>query len=432
MFHRNLFKNYPIITHGEGVYLVDGEGKRYLDASSGAVAANLGHDNEQIAEAMYEQAKRVGFVHTLRFETSNLHKLATKIANMAPEGLNKVYFASGGSEANESAFKLAYQYHQSRGNGTKSIIIGRWQSYHGNTLGSLSVGGDVKRRQAYSNLLMRTIHIDGPISAKLYEDEEKHTIELLNQLNRQINEVGSQNIAAIILEPIVGSQQGAIVPPQQYLKRIKEICEKHDILMIIDEVMTGFGRTGKDFAVEHFGVEPDIITFGKGVSAGYAPLSGMIVSDNIIKVIKEKSQGKFVHGYTYSGHPVSVSAGLAALDIYGEKSVLSNVHKISKYLFDQLNKLQNEVDFIFDVRGKGLLIGIEFVETEKSKLLFETNNLAEAINDRCMSAGMIVYPGSGGIDGKAGQHILVAPPLTITMEEARSLIQILTKVLKDE
>lgn len=430
VFHRDLSKTYPIITHGKGVYLIDENGKHYLDASSGAVAANLGHDNEKIAKAMYEQAKKVGFVHTLRFETENLHQLATKIAQMAPASLNKVYFASGGSEANESAFKLAYQYHQLRGNGTKTKIIGRWQSYHGNTLGSLSVGGDVKRRQLYSNMLIESIHVDGPLSNHHYKNEAAHTEALLQQLTRQINEVGAQNIAALIVEPIVGSQQGAVVPPPMYLKRVKEICEENDMLMIVDEVMTGFGRTGTNFAIEHFSVTPDIITFGKGVSAGYAPLSGMIVSDAIVHEIKTEADGKFVHGYTYSGHPVSVSAGLAALEIYEEKEVLENVAQISSYLFDALDQLKKEVDFIIDVRGKGLLIGVECIETEQSKRLFPTAMLAEAINEKCMEEGMIVYPGSGGIDGTKGQHILIAPPLTITMAEAENVIAILKKVLK--
>lgn len=429
VFHRDLFKNYPIITHGEGVYLYTKDKKRYLDASSGAVAANLGHSNPEIAKAMYEQAKRVGFVHTMRFETENLHALAKKIANLAPETLNTVYFASGGSEANESAIKLVHQYHQSRGKGNKTQIIARWQSYHGNTIGSLSVGGDIKRRQLYSNLLMRSVHIDGPSPSYLYADEDAHVTELINQLKRQINEVGAHNIGAVMMESIVGSQQGAIVPPKNYFKAVQQVCREHDLLLICDEVMTGFGRTGKDFAIEHFGIQPDIITFGKGVSAGYAPLSGMIVSDQLISALKEYSDGKFVHGYTYSGHPVSVAAGLAALEKYEEQDVLANCKRISAYLFTELEKLKQEVDYLIDIRGKGLLIGLEFAETDTSTKKFSQRNLSEAINQACMEKGMILYPGSGGIDGVKGYHALLAPPLTISQKEAEEIIRILTEVL---
>lgn len=429
VFHRDLFKAYPIITHGQGAYLYTKDGQRYLDASSGAVAANLGHTNPEIAEAMYEQAKRVGFVHTMRFETENLHALAKKIAELAPASLNTVYFASGGSEANESAIKLVHQYHQSRGKGNKNMIIARWQSYHGNTIGSLSVGGDIKRRQLYSNLLMRSVHIDGPSPAYAYEDEEAHVSELISQLKRQINEVGADNIGAVMMESIVGSQQGAIVPPKNYFKAVQKVCRENDLLLICDEVMTGFGRTGKHFAVEHFGIEPDIITFGKGVSAGYAPLSGMIVSDQLIQAIKEYSDGKFVHGYTYSGHPVSVAAGLAALKKYEENEVLDNCQQISAYLFTELKKLQKKIDYLIDVRGKGLLIGLEFTETERSQAKFQQGNLSDAINQACMERGMILYPGSGGIDGVKGYHALVAPPLTTSKKEAEEIIRILKEVL---
>lgn len=429
VFHRDLYKDYPIITHGEGSYLYTKDGKKYLDASSGAVAANLGHTNPEIAEALYEQAKKVGFVHTMRFETENLRELATKIARLAPESLNTVYFASGGSEANESAIKLVHQYHQSRGKGNKTMIIARWQSYHGNTIGSLSVGGDVKRRQLYSNLLMRSVHIDGPKASYLYEDEDAHVDELIYQLKRQINEVGAGNIGAVMMESIVGSQQGAIVPPKNYFKAVQQVCRENDLLLICDEVMTGFGRTGTHFAVEHFEIEPDIITFGKGVSAGYAPLSGMIVSDALVKVIKEYCDGKFVHGYTYSGHPVSVAAGLAALTKYEEENVLANCNQISDYLFTELNKLKEKIDYLIDVRGKGLLIGLEFIQTETSITKFGATNLSEMINKACMEHGMILYPGSGGIDGVKGYHALLAPPLTTTLEEAEEIIQVLKEVL---
>lgn len=436
VFHRNLNKDYPIITHGEGVYLFDNNGKRYIDASSGAVAANLGHSNEKIAKAMYEQAKQVGFVHTMRFETDVLHKLARKIVKMAPTSLNKVYFTSGGSEANESAIKLARQYHRDRGKKDKHIVIGRWQSYHGNTFGSLSVGGDVKRRKPYTVNLMYAEHINSPYCyhcpfGRNQEDCVKNkNWSCVSELERKITEIGAEHISAIIMEPIVGSQQGALVPPEGYFKKVREICDENDIILIIDEVMTGFGRTGKNFAIEHFGIEPDIMTFGKGVSAGYAPLAGMVVKDEIVEAIKKYSNGEFIHGYTYSGHPVTAAAGLAALEIYEEENVLFNCNEMSKYLINKLNEVKEASSIIADVRGRGLLIGIELVKDNKKNILFEpSERIANRINDYAIGLGAIFYPGSGGIDGLYGEHLIISPPLNINKEEINEIVEIFKESL---
>lgn len=436
VFHRNLNKHYPIITHGEGIYLFDESGKRYIDASSGAVAANLGHSNKKIAQAMYEQAIKVGFVHTLRFETKVLHNLARKIVKIAPETLNKVYFTSGGSEANESAIKLARQYHRDKGNNDKHIVIGRWQSYHGNTLGSLSVGGDVKRRKPYTANLMYAEHINSPYCHQCPFERNKddciknNNWSCVNSLERTIYEVGAENISAVIMEPIVGSQQGAVVPPVGYFEYVREICNKYDIILIIDEVMTGFGRTGKNFAIEHFGIEPDIMTFGKGVSAGYAPLAGMIVNDEIVSSIKSHSDGQFIHGYTYSGHPVTAAAGLAALEIYEEEEVLANCNEMSQYLFRQLKEIKKSSSVISDVRGKGLLIGVEFVKNKQENILFDpSEQVANKINNFAISLGAIFYPGSGGIDGLHGEHLIISPPLNVQKEEIDEIINIFRESL---
>lgn len=436
VFHRDLKKQYPIITYGEGIYLYDENGKAYIDASSGAVAANLGHSNKKIAQAMYDQANKVGFVHTLRFETEIMHKLAAKIIQLAPSTLNKVYFTSGGSEANESAIKLARQYHRDRGNRDKQIVIGRWQSYHGNTLGSLSVGGDVKRRKPYITSLVKTEHINSPYCRpcrnNLNNEECVHTdyVGSTKELERKVIELGAENISAVMMESIVGSQQGAVVPPKDYFKKVRKICDQNDILLIIDEVMTGFGRTGTNFAIEQFGIEPDILTFGKGVSAGYAPLAGMIVNDQIVKGIIENSNGQFVHGYTYSGHPISIAAGLAALEIYEEENVLYNCQKVSNHLFNKLRELQQSSNIIADIRGRGLLIGIELVKDKQLEVLFDpSEQVSNRINEIAMNLGAVFYPGSGGIDGLNGEHLLVSPPLNINMQEADKIIDILKQAI---
>ncbi|MDQ0245366.1 adenosylmethionine-8-amino-7-oxononanoate aminotransferase [Bacillus fengqiuensis] len=436
VFHRDLKKEYPIITHGEGVYLIDEGGKKYLDACSGAVAANLGHGIASIGEAMAEQAKKAAFVHTMRFETKALHELAEKIGEIAPERLNKVYFTTGGSEANESALKLARQYHRDGGKPQKHLVIGRWQSYHGNTIGSLSAGGDVKRRHVYTPNLLNYAHVYSPYCHRCPYNRQKDDClakqnwTCVTDIERLILELGPENVSAFIAEAIVGSQQGAVPPPPGYFEKVRELCDRYDIVLIIDEVMTGFGRTGTNFATEQIGIEADIITFGKGVSAGYAPLAGMIVHDRLIDGLIQNSDGKFVHGYTYSGHPVAVAAGLAALDVYERERVLENVKEQGGYLFDQLLELKKKHSYISDVRGRGLLIGIELVKDYDHDELFDSSEkAADTLNAIAMELGAVFYPGTGSIDGTKGEHLIISPPLTVTKTEIDEIVRILDESL---
>ncbi|RNB87675.1 aminotransferase class III-fold pyridoxal phosphate-dependent enzyme [Brevibacillus fluminis] len=436
VFHRDFTKEYPMIVRAEGVYLYDEQGNRYLDASSGAIAANLGHGVTEIAEAMAEQAKTAGFVHTLRFETKVLHELAAEIGKMAPAPLNRVYFTSGGSEANESAMKLARQYHRDRGKLEKHIVIGRWQGYHGNTLGSLSAGGDIKRRQPYTPNLAKFEHIYSPYCHRCpYSRTEEicqreKRMPCAEELERLVKEIGPEFVSSFICEPIVGSQQGAVVPPKGYLQRVREICDQYEIVLIIDEVMTGFGRTGTDFAIEQFGVVPDIITFGKGVSAGYAPLAGMIVSDQIVESLVANGNGRFIHGYTFSGHPVSVAAGLAAVRYYKQKNVLANGKEQGEYLFQRLRDLQKRHSSMGQIRGKGLLVGFELLADRSRDQLFPPSfGAADRLNHEALKRGAVFYPGAGTIDGVNGDHLLIGPPLTITREEIDELVAILDQSL---
>ena len=436
VFHRDFMKEYPIITHGHGIYLYDQDGNRYIDACSGAVAANLGHGDSKIAEAMAEQAKKAAFIHTLRFETEVLIKLAEKIAALAPDQLNRVYFTCGGSEANESAIKLARQYHTGAGHPEKHLVIGRWQSYHGNTLGSLSAGGDSKRRQLYTPNLLDFKHVYSPnclhcpYNRKANECHFEQNWSCVRDVEKLIIEVGPEQVSAFIAEPIVGSQLGAVSPPDSYFQEIRKLCDKYNIILIADEVMTGFGRTGTHFAIEHFDFIPDIITFGKGVSAGYSPLGGMIVHDKLIEGLIQNSQGKFAHGYTYSGHPVSVAAGLAVLKRIEENHILENVKKQGDYLGNQLKQLQKRYPFIWDVRGKGLLIGIELVSNLNGDPFPASVPASEELNKLAMQYGAVFYPGKGSINGCVGDHLLIAPPLTVTKEEIDEIMDILEKALK--
>lgn len=435
VFHRDFTKKYPIITHGKGIYLFSQDGKKYMDACSGAVAANLGHGVDEIAEAMAEQAKKAAFVHTMRFETEVLHKLSAKIAHLAPSGLNKVYFTTGGSEANESAMKLARQFHRDAGRPEKHLVIGRWQSYHGNTMAALSVGGDIKRRQMYTSNLLDFKHIHSPNCKRCPFQRDKENCDenrnwsCIKAFESLVLETGPDQISAFIAEPIVGSQLGAVSPPIEYFKEIRKICDKYNILLIVDEVMTGFGRTGKDFAIQHFGISPDIITFGKGVSAGYAPLAGMIVHDRIVAGVIENGKGKFVHGFTYSGHPVSVAAGLSVLSIYERDNLAKKAEEKGQYLIHKLYELQTRCPIIFDVRGKGLLVGIELALNHEGDPFPPERQASERINELCMELGGVFYPGSGSINGLNGDHLLITPPLTIEKEEIDDMMEILEKAL---
>jgi adenosylmethionine-8-amino-7-oxononanoate aminotransferase len=426
VFHRNFSKDYPLAVRAEGTYIFDEQGKSYLDASSGAVAVNLGHGVQEIVEAMAAQAMQVAFAHTLRFETPMLNATATQVAELAPAGLDTVYFTSGGSEANESAMKLARQFHLDSGRHGKHLVIGRWQSYHGNSLGSLSAGGDVGRRRTFTPMLVPYPHVSSPrcehcpLNSTLDKCRRLDRLECVSEIEQVIARVGAENISAFICEPIVGSQQGAVVPPEEYLRQVRELCDEHEIVLIVDEVMTGFGRTGKNFAVEHFGVIPDIITFGKGVTGGYAPLAGMVVNDRIIDVIRTRSDGVFRHGYTYSGHPVCLAAANAALTYYQNHRVLENVVTQSRYLQEQLEILQQRHPRMGTIRGRGLLLGFDLIDVEGRRKI-----TSEFFNEIAMNNGAVFYPGKGGVDGVHGYHLLVTPPLTIQRIDIDRMIAVL-------
>lgn len=422
VFHRDFGADYPLIVSAQGSYLYADDGTEYLDGSSGAVAANLGHGVAEIADAMREQALRVGFAHTLRFETAALHDAAARIQRLAPEGFTRVFFASGGSEANESAFKLARQYHLSRGESGRHLVVGMWDNYHGNTLGALAVGGDASRRQHYAPMLPRTLRLPS------WRDSAD-TMAPVIALEKLVRSEGAENISALILEPLVGSQLGAFEPAHEALRRVGEICREHGIVFIADEVMTGFGRCGTNFAVERSGIAPDLITFGKGVTGGYAPLSGVIVSEPIVQAIRD-SGGVFHHGYTYSGHPVAVSAAAAALRFYSEHDVLANVALRGAELRAGLEELAARYPgAITEVRGAGLLLALELSPEPPSR------GGANVLNREAMARGLVLYPGASTRAGGNGSttvvpHLLVAPPLTVTPEEIAALLSRLDGALQ--
>ncbi|MFZ5753942.1 MAG: aspartate aminotransferase family protein [Bacillota bacterium] len=425
VFYRNLRKSYPEVDYGKGIYLYDKEGKKYIDACSGSAVANLGHGHPRVIKAMTEQAEKVAFTHLSRWTSGPVKELADLVAHLAPGSLNKLYLVSGGSEATESALKMARQYYLERdGKSSKYRIISRWQSFHGNTIGALSMTGD-KRRKKYSPLLLNFPHVAPAYCYRCSFDKDQETcsVECALDLERAIKLEGADTIAAFIAEPVVGAACGALVPHKDYFKIIRQICDHYDILFIADEVMTGFGRTGSMFAIEEWGVVPDLICVAKGMSAGYSPLGGVIAKDEIYEVFKNGS-GSFVHGHTYGGNPLSAAVAVAVVKTILEDNLVENSRNVGEYLLTQLQEKLLPFWYVGDVRGKGLMQGVEIVKNKDTKEPFPASlNIAEKLTVTLMDFGVIVYPGNGMADGENGDQFLLAPPLIMTRAEADELVE---------
>jgi adenosylmethionine-8-amino-7-oxononanoate aminotransferase len=424
---------YPVIDYGKGVYLYDLQGKKYLDASSGAVTANIGHGVPEIIEAMHEQAKRVSFVYRSQFTSEVAEKLAAKIAEMAKGDLNWSFFVNSGSEATETAMKIAIQYWQEQGIKTKSKVLSRWVSYHGITLGALSLSGHTGRRSRFVPLLQDFPVIHPPYCYRCPYNLEAPECGYLcaGELETVINRIGANQIAAFIAEPVIGAAGAAIAPPEDYFKKIKEICERNDILFIADEVMTGFGRTGKVLAMEHWGVTPDIVALGKGMGAGYAPIAAALVSDKVMEPILNGSK-IVMSGHTLSANPQTCAVSLAVLEYLEKNEIIKEVESKSCYLRNQLERLKSEFDIIGDIRGKGLLLGIEFVQNRQQKTPYPRNMLVtQKMIELAGGNGLLIYPAGAGIDGINGDAVIIAPPLTITKREIEELARLLKKTIQD-
>lgn len=424
-FPRNFRKQYPEAVRGEGCFVYTADGRKILDASGGAAVVSIGHGVESIARAMAEQTRQVAYVHSSQFVSRAAIELADRILALAPrnfrgspDGPGRVFFTSGGSEATETALKLCRQYFLERGEPSRTQFISRWQSYHGSTLGALAVSGNIKRRTPFAPLLRDGPHIHPcfcyrcPLGLRYPECH----VACADELDAEIAKGAPQSIAAFIVEPVSGATLGAAVPPEGYLQRIAEICRRREILLIADEVMTGIGRTGKAFAVDHWGVEPDIILVGKGIASGYAPLGAVIVSGRIARVI-EKGSGTFLHGFTYSAHPVATAAGLAVLDYIAKNDLIARAASAGETLRAALEPLKR-IPIVGDVRGLGLLFGIEFVRDPKTHEPFPAEmGFAGKIFDAAFARGILTYPIQGCVDGSHGDHILLAPPFVISAEE---------------
>lgn len=424
IFQRHCHANLPVAARGEGVYIFDQMGKSYLDASGGAAVSCLGHSHPVIKAALHQQIDELAYAHTGFFTTEAAQNLADKLVASAPGQLEHVYFVSGGSEAVESALKLARQYFVEKGELQRSRFISRKQSYHGNTLGALSVGGNALRREPFSPLLMPVEHISACFS---YHGQSKNESafeygqRMANELEERLLEVGPETVIAFIAEPVVGATAGAVVAEEGYFKRIREICDQYGVLLILDEVMCGMGRTGSLFAHEQEGIEADMVTIAKGLGAGYQPIGAMMASREIHNTIANGS-GFFQHGHTYMGHATAVAGSLAVLNTIEQDALLPRVKVAGDLLQTKLEKRFENHAFVGDIRGRGLFRAIELMADKEKKTPFATSTqLHTKIKAKAMELGLMCYPMPGTIDGQQGHHVLLAPPFIISDDQLDEL-----------
>jgi len=428
VFYRKLARDYPLVTHGDGIYLYDKNGKQYIDGSGGALVVSIGHGRKEIFQKMTEQMSRVGYVHGSQFTTASIEEYGEALGEVLPKGLEKIYFLSGGAESVEAAIKLARQYFLESGQSQRWRVVARWHSYHGNTLGALSLTGRISMRRPYLPLLIDFPHFPPPYCYRCpygltFPECE---LECARALENMIQMEVPETISAVILEPIIGATIGAVVPPDGYLDIIRKTCDRFGILLIDDEVMTGMGRTGRWFAVDHWAVSPDIMVLGKGMSGGYFPLSAMITRREFVDRLKEKTGG-FVHGHTYSHHPVACAVGLGVLQYMKEYQLVERSSSRGEYLLKRLEELR-VFPFVGDVRGKGLMTAIEFVKNQKTKEPFPRGaKFTERVIDLAFENGLVLYPGTGFVDGVNGDMVMVGPPLIIEENQIDEIIEILKK-----
>ncbi|PTD96727.1 aspartate aminotransferase family protein [Pseudothauera lacus] len=429
VFYRNPFTTYPVIARGEGAYLFDTKGKRYLDACGGAVVSALGHNVPEVVEALKAQLDSVEFAHTSQFTNPPQEQLAELLAELSPGGLNHAYFVSGGSEAVESAIKMARAYWVQMGRPEKWMVIGREQSYHGNTLGALAAGGNRWRRALYEPMLYQRPRVSPCYCYRCpFDKDPAHcALECADDLERAILEVGPEKVSAFIAEPIVGATAGALVPHENYFRRIREICDRYDVLLIADEVMTGLGRCGTWFAIKQFGVVPDMICMAKGLAAGYVPIGATLVHNHIVDTFHNR-RNVFQHGHTYMGHPLAAAAGVAVIKYMQQHKLVERSKKMGEELITRLREALHDHPHVGDIRGRGLFCGIEFVLDRATKHPFEPELAFHRIlGETAFANGLIIYPMGGTLDGRRGDHVLIAPPFIITKAQIGRLVELLVK-----
>jgi adenosylmethionine-8-amino-7-oxononanoate aminotransferase len=420
----------PIATRGEGIYLFDADGRRYIDACGGAAVSCVGHGHPAVLDAMAEQAARLEYAHTGFFTTDAAEGLAAVIAEQS--GLDRVWFTNSGSEATEAALKLARQYHLERGEPQRSRIIARRLSYHGNTLGALAAGGSEWRRKPYAPLLIDVSLVDPCFEyrfAAAGESPEDYGRRAAESLEQEIQRLGPDAVMAFIAETVVGATTGAVPPVRGYLKRIREICDRYGVLLILDEVMAGSGRTGTFLSCEQDGVVPDIVTLGKGLGGGYQPIGAVVCTSEIYEAIAGGS-GALKHGQTYNAHPVGCAAALAVQRVIEEEDLLTRVQASGAKLMEMLKSRFGNHPNVGDIRGRGLLLALELVADRATKAPFDPElAMHSRAKADAFERGLMIYPSGGTVDGRSGDHILVAPPYNVTDDELDMIVDLLGQTL---
>ena len=416
VLHRQIGHSYPVAASGHGVTLRDAAGKEYIDASSGAAVSCLGHSHPDVLAAMHEQLDRLAYAHTSFFTTQVAEALADDLVAHAPNGIGHVFFVSGGSEAIEAALKLARQYFVERGEPQRRYIIARRQSYHGVTLGALAIGGRERQRKQFGPLLIETHHVSPVYEYRLRQTDETpqaYSERLARELESKIQELGGENVIAFVAETVVGATLGAVPAVPGYFQRVREICNRHGVLLILDEVMCGMGRTGTLHACEQELVSPDLMAIAKGLGGGYAPIGALMMQNKIFETVARGS-GAFPHSHTYMGHPLACAAALAVQRVMRRDNLLANVRAQGAHLSRRLNERFGNHPFVGDVRGRGLFQGVELVADRGTKEPFDSKlKLHARVKREAMAHGLMVYPMGGTVDGERGDHIVIAPPFII-------------------
>lgn len=426
LYRHNVATDLPEAVAGDGPYLIDASGKRYLDASCGAAVSCLGHSNIAVREAIKKQVDQIAYAHTRFFTNGPMEQLADELVDGAPDGISRVWFTCGGSEAIEAALKITRQYFVEKGEPQRRYVIGRLQGYHGNTVGALSVSGNVWRRSMFEPVLLSVTHHVSPCFA--YRDmhegetESEYGLRVANELEEKILALGADTVAAFVAETVVGSTLGAVPAVPGYFKRVREICDKYGVLLILDEVMCGMGRTGTRYACEQEGIAPDFIALAKGLAGGYLPLGALLMNEKIYDVISRGSN-VVMHGHTFMGHATSCAAGLAVQNEIKRQNLLENVRRQGQRLRSMLEERFADHPHVGDIRGRGLFLAVEFVADRESRATFDPGLKINArIKEVAFGHGLICYPMGGIVEGKRGDHVMLAPPFIVNEDHLQEMV----------
>jgi adenosylmethionine-8-amino-7-oxononanoate aminotransferase len=434
IIHRSLSGAPRVAVASQGVELIDADGRRYIDGSGGAAVSCLGHGHPDVLAAMHAQLDRLAYAHTSFFTSEVSEQLADHLVQHAPEGLNQVYFVSGGSEAVEAALKLARQHFVEIGQPQRTMFVARAQSYHGNTLGALAVGGNEWRRRQFAPLLMDVGRVSPCFEYRGRRDDETqdaYTARLLAELEAKFVEIGPERVIAFIAETVVGATAGAVPPTPGYFRGVRDLCDRYGILLIADEVMCGMGRTGTLHAVEQEGIVPDLMTIAKGLGGGYQPIGAVLAAGRIVEPLRRGS-GIFQHGHTYIGHPMAAAAALAVQQVIQRDGLLAQVRQRGATLRELLQRRLREHPHVGDIRGRGLFMGVELVADRASKATFDpASKLHARVKARAMANGLLVYPMGGTVDGRLGDHVLLAPPFIVSEPQLEQIVDRLARSIDE-